>query len=64
MSSDNTVVVSDAVKAFVRRDFGLFINGGPQPAHSPRRLDVFNPATGEPFASVPDADAIDVDNAV
>jgi phenylacetaldehyde dehydrogenase len=64
MSSDNAVVVSDAVKAFVQRDFGLFINGGPQPAHSVRRLDVFNPATGEPLASVPDADAIDVDNAV
>lgn len=64
MNSNNAVVVSDAVKAFVQRDFGLFINGGPQPAHSARRLDVFNPATGEPLANVADADAIDVDNAV
>ncbi|MDN7179400.1 aldehyde dehydrogenase family protein [Caballeronia sp. SEWSISQ10-4 2] len=64
MSSEKAIVVSDAVQAFVRRDFGLFINGGTQRAHSTRRLDVFNPATGERLASVPDADATDVDNAV
>ncbi len=29
-----------------------------------KRLDVYNPATGEIFASVPMADAVDIDNAV
>jgi len=64
MSNDATVVVSDAVRAFVQRDFGLFIGGAQQHAHSERRLDVFNPASGERLATVADADATDVDRAV
>ncbi|WP_179402487.1 aldehyde dehydrogenase family protein [Burkholderia guangdongensis] len=64
MSQDAKVAVSDAVRTFVRREHGLFIDGASQPAHSPRRQDVFDPATGEILASVPDADAADVDRAV
>ena len=64
MSNDATVVVSDAVRAFVQRDFGLFIGGAQQRAHSERRLEVFNPASGERLATVVDADATDVDRAV
>ena len=64
MSNDATVVVSDAVRAFVQRDFGLFIGGAQHRAYSERRLDVFNPASGERLATVVDADATDVDRAV
>ena len=64
MDSGAMVIVTDAVRAFVKRDFGLFVNGGWRTPHSPNRLDVFDPATGERIASVPDADATDVDSAV
>ena len=64
MSNTNFVAVSDTVRTFVARDFGLFIDGGMQPAHSPARLDVYDPATGERLATVADADAHDVDRAV
>jgi acyl-CoA reductase-like NAD-dependent aldehyde dehydrogenase len=42
----------------------LFIGGRLRPAHSAARLPVINPATEEAFASIPDADATDVDDAV
>jgi aldehyde dehydrogenase (NAD+) len=42
----------------------LFIGGQLRPAHSTARVPVINPATEEPFASIPDADAVDVDDAV
>jgi phenylacetaldehyde dehydrogenase len=64
MSSEAKVVMSDAVHAFVGREQGLFIDGGVRRAHSPRRLDVFDPATGNVLTTVPDADATDVDRAV
>jgi phenylacetaldehyde dehydrogenase len=64
MNGEANVAVSDAVRAFLRRELGLFTNGGPHPAHSARRLDVFNPATGEVLTTVPDADAVDVNRAV
>ncbi|WP_233859190.1 aldehyde dehydrogenase family protein [Paraburkholderia sp. HD33-4] len=64
MNNVANVVVSEAVNQFLARDLGLFIDGSAQPAHSPRRLDVFNPATGDVLTSVPDADAQDVDRAV
>ena len=64
MSTTNFVAVSDTVRTFVARDFGLFIDGAMQPAHSAARLDVYDPATGERLATVADADAHDVDRAV
>jgi phenylacetaldehyde dehydrogenase len=64
MDTGEKVVVIEAMRAFVQRDFGLFINGGWRAPHSSSRLDVFDPATGERLASVPDADATDVDRAV
>ncbi len=64
MSSDAKVRVNDSVRAFLAREHGLFINGGPQPALSATRVDVFDPSTGEAIASVPDANAADVDRAV
>jgi phenylacetaldehyde dehydrogenase len=64
MSSNAKVAVSDAVHSFVGRELGLFIDGDVRLAHSPRRLDVFDPATGNVLTTVPDADATDVDQAV
>src|ERR1700719_3364511 len=42
----------------------LYIGGQLRPAHSTTRIPVMNPATEEAFASIPDADATDVDDAV
>jgi len=42
----------------------LFINGGWENSACDRVVDVVNPATGELLATVPDADACDVDRAV
>ncbi|WP_446904226.1 aldehyde dehydrogenase family protein [Burkholderia sp. YIM B11467] len=64
MSNTNFVAVSDTVRTFVARDFGLFIDGDMQPAHAAARLDVYDPATGERLATVADADEHDVDRAV
>jgi phenylacetaldehyde dehydrogenase len=64
MSQDAKVAVSDAVRVFLSRELGLFIDGGSQPAHSTRRQQVFDPATGDVLTTVPDADATDVDRVV
>jgi len=42
----------------------LFIGGRLRPAHSTARLPVINPATEETFAAIPDADEVDVGDAV
>jgi acyl-CoA reductase-like NAD-dependent aldehyde dehydrogenase len=42
----------------------LFIGGRVRPAHSAARIPVINPATEEAFAAIPDADAVDVADAV
>lgn len=42
----------------------LFINGRWEDSQCARTVDVINPATGEMIATVPDADACDVDRAV
>jgi aldehyde dehydrogenase (NAD+) len=54
MSSDGIAGVQDT----------LFIGGRLRPAHSSMRIPVVNPATEHAFASIPDADAADVDAAV
>jgi len=64
MTNPATQAARAAIKQFLARDLGLFVNGGRERAHSGRWLDVFNPATGEPIARVPDADSVDVDRAV
>ncbi|WP_027794533.1 aldehyde dehydrogenase family protein [Paraburkholderia acidipaludis] len=64
MTSNATEAARAAIERFLDRDFGLFINGRSQPAHSGHWIDVFNPATGTAIARVPDADSADVDRAV
>ena len=42
----------------------LFIGGRLRPAHSVTRIPVIDPATEQAFAAIPDADTVDVDDAV
>lgn len=56
--------VSDATKAFLAREHGLFIDGGWVAGSSGERRAVIDPATGRPHASVVEGDAADVDRAV
>lgn len=53
-----------AVSAFIGHDHGLFIDGDWRAAASPERINVFDPATGEPITTVANASADDVDQAV
>ena len=52
------------VEAFLRRDHGLFIDGGYVPSQSSQTLEVINPATGQVIATVADAQASDIEVAV
>ncbi|KDB06385.1 Phenylacetaldehyde dehydrogenase [Burkholderia sp. lig30] len=63
-TNETKIVIDARVRAFLGREPGLFINGASCPAHSTRRLDVFDPSTAEVLTTVPDADAADVDRAV
>lgn len=64
MTSNATDTALAGVNPFLERRHGLFIDGAPQPARSGAWLDVFNPATGEIIARVPDAGGEDVGRAV
>ncbi|VXC15207.1 phenylacetaldehyde dehydrogenase [Burkholderia sp. 8Y] len=64
MTSETKIEIDVRVRAFLDRELGLFIDGAARPAHSARRLDVFDPSTGEVLTTVPDADTADVDRAV
>ena len=54
----------DSVSAFLKRQHGLYIDGGWVAARGQGTLPVFNPATGEQIATTADADEADVDQAV
>jgi phenylacetaldehyde dehydrogenase len=56
--------VLGGVTSFLSQPHGLLIAGEETEPRSGERFDVVNPATGEPFASVPSAGADDVDDAV
>lgn len=56
--------VLESVASFVARDHGLFIGGEFVPSRGNARLDVYNPATDTVLATVPAANADDVDAAV
>ena len=62
--SDTQVAVLPGVQQFLDRQHGLWIEGRPSESHSEKRLEVFNPATGQVIASTADASAQDVDRAV
>jgi phenylacetaldehyde dehydrogenase len=55
---------SAAVAKFLKRPARLLIGGEWVESHSKGRIPVMDPATGREIASVPDADATDVDRAV
>ena len=62
--SDTQVAVLHSVQQFLDRQHGLWIEGQPSASDSEKRLDIFNPATGQVIASTADASAKDVDRAV
>ncbi|MCC8394549.1 aldehyde dehydrogenase family protein [Paraburkholderia sp. MMS20-SJTR3] len=64
ITSETKIAIDARVRAFIAQQHGLFIDGAPCAAHSTRRLDVFDPSTGEVLTSVADADASDVGRAV
>lgn len=53
-----------SVTAFLARDHGLYIHGQAVASQSSTRLEVLNPANGEPIARIADACQADVDHAV
>jgi len=56
--------LSAEVQAFLAREHGLLIAGESAPAADGRTFETFDPATGQPIASVPQGGADDVDRAV
>jgi phenylacetaldehyde dehydrogenase len=62
--SESQVAIQPAVQQFLDRQHGLWIEGRQAASDSEKRLNVFNPATGEVIASTADASVDDVDRAV
>ncbi len=63
-TAQSYVTPLSAVSTFIGHDHGLFIDGDWRAAKGTERLDVFDPSTGEPIASVANASPDDVDHAV
>ena len=63
-TSEAATAIDPRVQAFLTKQHGLFIDGATREAKGSRRIDVFDPATGEVAATVACADASDVDRAV
>jgi acyl-CoA reductase-like NAD-dependent aldehyde dehydrogenase len=57
-------LLSDATRGFVSREHGLLINGEFGPAADGATFEVFDPASGQVIAHVPQGGAADVDRAV
>ncbi len=62
--SESQVAIQPAVQQFLDRHHGLWIEGRQAASDSEKRLNVYNPATGEVIASTADASVDDVDRAV
>lgn len=62
--SESLVAIQPAVQQFLDRQHGLWIEGRQAASDSEKRLNVYNPATGEVIASTADASVDDVDRAV
>lgn len=62
--SESQVAVLPAVQQFLDRHHGLWIEGRQAASDSEKRLNVYNPATGDVIASTADASVDDVDRAV
>lgn len=62
--SESQVAVLPDVQQFLDRQHGLWIEGQQTASDGEKRLNVFNPATGEVIASTADASVEDVDRAV
>lgn len=62
--SEAQVTVLSSVQQFLDRQHGLWVDGQMKTSRSDTRLQIYNPATGEPISSTADASAEDVDRAV
>lgn len=62
--SESHVAILPGVQQFLDRQHGLWIEGRQAASDSEKRLNVYNPATGEVIASTADASVDDVDRAV
>lgn len=62
--SESQVAVLPCVQQFLDRHHGLWIEGREVASDGEKRLNVYNPATGEVIASTADASVDDVDRAV
>lgn len=58
------IAVDPRVQAFLVRRHGLFIDGAPLDATGSRRIEIFDPATGDVIATIACAGTDDVDRAV
>ena len=62
--SESHVAILPGVQQFLDRQHGLWIEGRQAASDSEKRLNVYNPATGEVIATTADASVDDVDRAV
>lgn len=62
--SESQVAIQPGVQQFLDRHHGLWIEGRQAASESEKRLNIYNPATGEVIASTADASVDDVDRAV
>jgi phenylacetaldehyde dehydrogenase len=62
--SETQTAILPSVQQFLDRQHGLWIEGRQSASESEKRLNIFNPATGEMIASTADASVSDVDRAV
>lgn len=61
---ETDAAIDPRVQAFLARRHGLFIDGAPRDSIGSRRIEVFDPATGDVIATVACASTEDVDLAV
>lgn len=64
MNQVNRVATLERVSSFLRRNHGLYIDGGWISAQSTDTLPIFDPSTGQQISTTIDANAYDVERAV
>ena len=64
MNHVNRIATLDSVNSFLKRNHGLYIDGGWISAQSTDTLPIFDPSTGQQISTTIDANAYDVERAV
>ena len=60
----SVVTIDPFVLSFISYRHGMFVDGAAQPSEGSKRIEVFDPSTGEAITTIPDATAADIDRAV